>query len=67
MPIPPAAVACTSDSGASASAATYSAQPPSPATNPTTQRRWANSAHSEKTGRRSESGGRRDAAPCWTT
>jgi hypothetical protein len=65
--MPPADVACTSESGASASAATYSTQPPSPAANPASQRRCVNSLRSDATGRRAESGGSADAAPCWAT
>ena len=41
--MPPAETACTSESGASRSAVTYSAQPASPAVKPTSQRGFANS------------------------
>ena len=64
MPIPPADVACTIESGASASAPTYSTQPPSPTRKPRSHRWCVKSARSEANGRRSVSGGRPDATPC---
>jgi hypothetical protein len=63
-PIPPADTACTSESGAKASAATYNAQPPSPAAKPISQRRFEKSSRSDRSGRRTVSGGSIEAAPC---
>ena len=62
--MPAAEAACTSESGARASAATYSTQPPMPAKKPTAQRPLRKSSASEWNGRRSVSGGSADAEAC---
>ena len=62
--MPPAEAAWTSESGASASATTYSTQPPMPAKNPIAQRPLRKSSASEWNGRRSVSGGSADADAC---
>ena len=55
--MPPADAACTSESGAIRSATTYSTQPPMPPKKPSDQRPLRKSDSSERSGRRSDSGG----------
>ena len=62
--MPPAATACTSDSGASASATTYNSQPDASKPNPISHRRFPSSERTDAIGRRSDSGGTFDATLC---
>jgi hypothetical protein len=64
MPIPPAAVAWTSESGARASASTNSAQPNDSMQKPSSQRLLPSSRLSEVSGERIVSGGSLPTAPC---
>ena len=61
---PDAATACTSESGASRSAATYMSQPTVSATNAVSQRRSRSSSFADLNGRRGDSGGSAAAASC---
>ena len=61
---PDAATACTSDSGASRSAATYISQPAVSAANAMSHRRSPSRSWADRNGRRGDSGGSAAAASC---